>query len=131
LISFRLKTTEETAELLRTLHSSTGLTPNILSRLAIALSLNIQEIPNIIAGENNGIEFNRHTLTGEHDAVYKALIKQHYGKDLSEEEYFPDLFNAHLTRGIKLLYQEYQYAGNYEKLLDNLLGMSLDNIKEF
>jgi len=130
LISFRLKTTAETADILKALHNATGITPNILSRIAISLSLNIKAITELVESDNKGIEFNRHTLTGEHDMVYKALIKQHYGNDISEKDYFPDLFNAHLARGVKLLEQEYRYAGNYDKLLDILLGISLDNFEE-
>lgn len=130
MMSFRLKTTEDTAEKLRELHNSTGITPNILSRIAIAFSLRIKEQPKEVQGENQGIEFNRHTLTGDLDILYKSLIKQHLGEDISEKDYFPNLFNAHLTRGVELLNQEYQYAGNYDKLLDNLLGMSVDSLEE-
>lgn len=130
MMSFRLKTTNDTAEKLKFLHNATGITPNILSRIAVAFSLQIESQPEPVQGESNGIEFNRHTLTGEMDVIYKSLIKQHLGRSISERDYFPDLFNAHLTRGIQLVEQEYQYAGNYAKFLDNLLGISLDSIKE-
>ena|SRR5690625_4271446 len=130
MINFRLKTTNVTAEGLRELHNSTGVTPNVLSRIAIALSLRVSSQPEFVQGESKGIEFNRHTLTGDLDILYKSIIKQHLGEDISEKEYFPNLFNSHLTRGVELLQEEYQYAGNYNRFLNNLLGMALDNFEE-
>lgn len=129
-MNFRLKTTSKTATLLKELQSSTGLTPNILSRLAISFSLLIPEQPDSVNSESNGLEFNRNTLTGEFDFVYKALIRQHANREISEEEYFPNLFNAHLDRGVKLLNTEYKHAGNFNKLVNNLIKISKDNLEE-
>lgn len=128
-MNFRLKTTKQTATILKNLHNSTGLTPNILSRIAIALSLLDPEIPEYVNSESEGLEFNRNTLTGEFDYIYKALIKQHAGKDVPEEDYFPGLFNAHLERGVKLLENEYKHAGNFQKLLNNLIRLCDDNLE--
>lgn len=128
-MNFRLRTTTQTATILKSLHSSTGLTPNILSRISISLSLLDPTQPEPVTPESSGIEFNRNTLTGEFDYVYKALIKQHAGKDVPEEEYFPGLFNAHLERGVKLLEIEYKHAGNYQKLLNILIKISEDNLE--
>ncbi|NMA91050.1 MAG: DNA sulfur modification protein DndE [Amphibacillus sp.] len=127
-MNFRLKTTERVADVLKDLHSATGLTPNILARLSISLSLLDPELPDEVQSESNGLEFNRNTLTGEHDYYYKALIRQHAGRQIPEDEYFPNLFNAHLARGVQLLESEYKHAGNYNKFLANLLKMSEDNL---
>ncbi|HEU4962352.1 MAG TPA: DNA sulfur modification protein DndE [Bacilli bacterium] len=119
-MNFRLKTSKETEERLRQLSSSTSLTPNILARLAIALSLNVKETPQKVK-DTGGAEYNRNTLTGKYDYVYKTLIAQHAGIEISDDEFFPGLFNEHLERGVRLLSVEYQYAGNYEKLITNLI----------
>lgn len=132
-MSFRLRTTTEVKEKLQKLHNSTGITPNYLSRLCIALSLLEDGEPEKIKGEPEGLEFNRPTLTGEYDVVYKALIKQYSYQNINEKEYFPDVFNAHLHRGVDLLYQLYEYTGNYERFLEHLLDISfknLDTVKE-
>lgn len=68
-----------------------------------------------------GIDINRYTITGENDYVYKALIRQHAQKNISDEEYLPALFNAHLERGVGLLENEYNHVKNYDKILLNLL----------
>ena len=121
-MNFRLKTSKETGILLNELQSSTNLTWNILARIAISLSLKITALPEPV-NDKSGVDIHRNALTGENDYLFKAMIRQHANKNVPESEYFPDLFNAHLERGIRLLDSEYKHAGNYEKLLLNLLKM--------
>jgi|SRR5699024_549685 len=127
-MNFRLKTTEKTADTLKRLQSTTGLAPNILARISISLSLLDPKLPEKVHSDSNGLEFNRNTLTGEHDYLYKSLIRQHANRQVTESDYFPNLFNAHLTRGIRLLDSEYRHAGNYNKLLANLMKVSEDHL---
>jgi|SRR5699024_494221 len=129
-MNFRLKTTSHTAVSLKKLQNSTGLTPNLLSRIAISLSLIDPEQPEEVQSDSNGLEFNRNTLTGEHDYFYKSLIRQHAKREIPEQEYFPYVFNAHLDRGVKILEQEYKHAGNYDKLLNNLMKLSEERFEE-
>lgn len=121
-MNFRLKTSKLAGETLKNLSNSTGLTWNILSRIAVAMSLNDPTLPSPVE-DKNGVDISRNTMTGEYDYIYKAMITQHAGKPITEDEYFPNLFNAHLERGIRLLNSEYSLAGNYEKLLTNLFKM--------
>ncbi|CAK8585185.1 MULTISPECIES: DNA sulfur modification protein DndE [Priestia] len=121
-MNFRLKTSKETGDRLVSLQATTGLTWNILSRIALALSLRDPSMPNLVENKS-GVDINRNAMTGENDYIYKALIRQHAQRNVTDEEYFPDLFNAHLERGIVLLDNEYKHARNYEKLLQNLLKM--------
>jgi DNA sulfur modification protein DndE len=121
-MNFRLKTSKATGERLNSLQAATGLTWNILSRIAVSLSLRDSSTPELVENKS-GVDIHRNAMTGENDYIYKALIRQHANRNISDEEYFPDLFNAHLERGIVLLENEYKHAGNYEKLLVNLLKM--------
>ncbi|MBM7691624.1 DNA sulfur modification protein DndE [Peribacillus deserti] len=121
-MNFRIKTSKMTGEKLAALQSTTGLTWNILSRIAVSLSLRDPSIPALVENKS-GVDIHRNAMTGEYDYIYKALIRQHAQRNVSDEEYFPDLFNAHLERGIGLLDSEYRHAGNYEKLLQNLIKM--------
>lgn len=125
-MNFRLRTSSVTAEILKNLQASTRLTPNILCRLAVSLSLRLKELPNIELKDTSGLEFNRNTLTGEFDYVYKALITQHMKREVTDEEYFPTLLNAHIERGITLLESEYKHAGNPDRFLQNLLSIEGD-----
>jgi len=120
---FRLKTSKYVQEALNELKIALNLTPNIIARLAVALSLTINEPVPLKKVNDDGLEFNRVTLTGRFDHIFKAMIAQHCNREISDEEYFPELFNAHLERGIRLLQSEYKQAGNYEKLIRNLILM--------
>lgn len=120
-MNFRLRTSKKTAEKLKNLQDKTRMTPNILARFAVVLSLrNSEGILNYVR-DTSGIEFNRTTLTGSYDFLFKSLIAQHAQREITDEEFFPDLFNAHLERGISLLESEYEYAGNQEKMIINLM----------
>lgn len=123
-MNFRLKTSKATAEKLKVLNASTGLTPNILARYAVCLSIRDPQPISKLVKDVGGIEFNRNTLTGEYDFIFKALTAQHQKQSITDEEFFPDLFNAHLERGIRRLASEYNYAGNTEKLILNLIHVA-------
>ncbi|WP_084243799.1 DNA sulfur modification protein DndE [Planomicrobium okeanokoites] len=123
-MNFRLKTSAMAEEKLLSLQASTGFTWNILSRLAVSLSLNDPSNPPLVE-DKGGVEIHRNVMTGENDYIFKALIRQHANENITDEDYFPNVFNAHLERGINLLYNEYQYAGNYEKFLLKLLTLEV------
>ncbi|MED4057783.1 DNA sulfur modification protein DndE [Niallia taxi] len=121
-MSNRLKISKETSDKIIELQAPTNFTRNILVRLAIGLSLQDPSMPKIIKDKSSGgLDIDRFILTGEYDLVYKTLITQHAKMKLTDEEYFPDWFNAHLDRGIALLESEYKHAGNAEKFMINLL----------
>lgn len=118
-MNFRLKTSKQTGERIKSLQAATGLTWNIISRIAVGLSLRVPSLPELVEN-SSGVEIHRNAMTGEHDYIYKALIRQHAKRNISDEEYFPNYFNAHLERGIEILENEYKHAGNYDRLLQNL-----------
>lgn len=123
-MNHRLRTSKKTEEQLKTLQKSLHLQPNLIARLAVSLSLS--DPSSVMPDDHHdqlGLEFNRVTLTGEYDSVYKALIIQHTNHPLPDEEYFPGYLKAHLERGVSLLENAYQYAGNYEKFVLQLSSL--------
>jgi len=120
-MKFQLKTSKNVEEIIMDLYAVTKITPNILARIAVALSISKDPSPPNTVSDRSGKEFNRDTLTGEYDYIFKALIAQHAGREISDEEYFPTLFNAHLERGVKILSNEYKYAKSIEGLVRNLI----------
>lgn len=123
-MNFRLKTSKYAENNLKQLESVLKFTPNIIARIAVAMSLRIPDPLGDLKLDHSGQEFNRNTLTGEYDYVFKALIAQHTGREITDDEYFPSLFNAHLERGLRLLVSEYKLAGNSEKLFRSLIMSS-------
>ena len=68
-------------------------------------------------------------VTGEFDAIYKALIEVKLKRHISDDDYYPHFMKLHMDRGAELLYNKYKYSGgNLEKFLNNLLNKGDANI---
>lgn len=106
---FKLKTSKETMDYFEEINLSLHLQPFILSKLAIALSLKKPFETLEFNKDNDGLELNRQTITGEYDELFKALIIQNANIPLPDETYFPKYLKAHIDRGAKLLYSEFKY----------------------
>lgn len=122
-MGFRLKTSKKTQEIFEEIGKSSNLKPFALSKIAISLSLKEKEnIDNYINEDVNGIELQRSTITGEHDAIFKALIETKSKRHLSEDEYCPLYLKKHIDRGAEILDKNYEYAGgSLQKFLNYIL----------
>ena len=122
-MGFRLKTSKKTKEIFEEVGRSSNLKPFALSKIAVALSLkeetNIDEYKN---DDTNGLELQRSTVTGEYDAIFKALIEVDLNRNITDDEYYPHYMKLHMDRGAELLLNQYKYSGgNLEKFLNNAL----------
>lgn len=92
---------------LRNLKARTGLTPNLLCRLGICLSLAEDGVPDPgLYADGQKREFNRYTLTGQWDHLFLGLVRERLVRDgLDPEGQLEVQFKAHLSRGVLLLYQ--------------------------
>jgi DNA sulfur modification protein DndE len=101
----RVRFSKEADSWLKVVKSRTGITPNLLCRLAICLSLNERGIPDPTKyPEDSEREINRYTLLGEFDPAFVALLRQRFLQDkLSDDISLDDYFRAHIHRGIVLL----------------------------
>ncbi|MCX7101856.1 MAG: DndE family protein [Methylobacter sp.] len=79
MIPNRIKLSKKATDKLRYLKTQTGLTPNILSRIAIMLAIKEgSNLSNAGVGDMvGGQELNDTTLFGEYIAVYDVLINQY------------------------------------------------------
>jgi DNA sulfur modification protein DndE len=102
----KLKISTDATSRLRSISQRTGVTPNLLCRMALVLSL--EEGPvGAQAPDEAGREFNAYTLTGDHEALIVALIRfveqdEAGGTELSQEE-IVDRLRAHIHRGVGTL----------------------------
>ncbi|MCD6449275.1 MAG: DNA sulfur modification protein DndE [Thermotogaceae bacterium] len=105
----KLKLSTEHSRQLEFLSGRLGLRRNIICRLAIGRSLiEPASVSKYKPKDSSGTEFNRYTLTGDLDDIYKALIIQHEKKRMDDEEFFVKYLRNHIERGIGILYEEYQ-----------------------
>jgi len=113
----RIRISQDTTRRLQMLKGKTGLTPNILLRLAFCYSLNDPKIPNPRDYDQDGQELNRFTLTGEWDMFFLALMRERCiadGLDL-ERDLLPQ-FRAHLNRGVFSMYGRVREISDIQNL---------------
>ena len=114
----RIRISKDATIRLRTLKGRTGLTPNILARIALCYSLNNQKISNLVKVDEEGQEFNRYTLTGEYDNYFIALIKERCIKEgLNPDKEFMKQFKLHLNNGIMSIYSRINDLSDLPNLL--------------
>lgn len=99
----KIRLTKDASERLKQLKARTGLTPNILARIGLCLSLSEPAIPDPGHYPEEDREFNRYTLLGEWDELYVAILKQRLSDDGLTLDQQEAQFRAHLNRGITRL----------------------------
>jgi len=97
----RVHISKRASELLKQIKSKTGVTPNILCRMALSLSLEESHNANPDMTDLNGSEFNLPTLLGDASALYEALIRQFHGELNSKEAQL--ILAAHIDNGVDKL----------------------------
>jgi DNA sulfur modification protein DndE len=113
----KVRLTKDASNRLRFLAGKTGLTPNLLCRMAFCLSVAEPRIPNPLDFPEEDREFNRYTLLGEYDALFVALLTERSRQDGVERDALSDYFRAHLNRGIGLLQQRVRNLGDLAALI--------------
>jgi DNA sulfur modification protein DndE len=94
----------ESTQLLRTLKARTGLTHQYLCRLAFCLSLSEEGEVDPGAYQEDGLEFNRYTLTGEWDPALTAYLREWLASEPDAQNHTEaDWFRAHINRGLSIL----------------------------
>jgi len=116
-----LKLSEEASSQVNYLSNKLGLRRNIICRLAVGRSLAEKEsVEYLKPNDGAGYEFNRPTITGNQDELFKALVNQHENKKLNDGEYFSKYLRNHIEKGVELLYKEYERTNSP---IDFLVGL--------
>lgn len=98
-MSTRTRISNEASEILKALEKKTKMTPNLLARLALALSLEDKSPLDASEPGHSGLEFNHSTLYGEHEQIYRHLAIQ-WAKNRKD----PDkILRLHIERGVTYL----------------------------
>ena len=97
----RVITSTRTTHHLGVMKIKTGLTPNILLRFALCMSLKDPSIPNPDEFNQDGSILTPNVLFGEYEPIYLALMLNRLKQDkLDPELYLQKMTRAHLNRGI-------------------------------
>ena len=104
--------------ILSTLRTKTGLTPNISARFAICMSLKDRSVPNTDEFNKGGSKFEPDVLFGKHEQIYLALMLNRLKIDrLDPELYLNEMTRAHLNRGVIALGPRINDLSNFYELV--------------
>ncbi len=132
-MNLRLRTSADTEMKLTELDRKIRLSSKAaIMRIAIACSLKKEGDPRIVNGERviydiknqGGIDYQRLTIFGQAEDIFRLLMINHLGVNITDEEFFPELTCAHIKRGVDFLYSEYRYIDNKDKFFEKLIDMS-------
>ena len=107
-MSSKLKLSQKSTEQLDYLSSALSLRKNIVCRIALATSLRENSPPEIDLSDLSGLEFNKSTILGTDEMVFRALITQHYGKHISDDSFFNKYVRAEIISGLNILSDLYR-----------------------
>ena len=106
-MSSKMKLSAKATRQLETLSANLDLRRNIVCRMALAVSLNERVAPSTDDADFSGQEFNKPTIMGTEEQLFYALITQHYGRRLSEEELFSKYVRAEIINGLEKMSNDY------------------------
>jgi DNA sulfur modification protein DndE len=75
----RLRISKQATDVLKILKSRTGVTPNLICRIALAISLEEGGVAGDRPTDLEGSEFNLATLLGDNTQAYDCMIRQVHG----------------------------------------------------
>lgn len=98
----RLYVGEQALSKLRGLQQRTQITPNLLCRIGLSLSLEDESPINVsMYADGNAREFQMTTLLGPHQELYLALLRERLACDgLLDSVDLNDYLRAHISRGV-------------------------------
>jgi DNA sulfur modification protein DndE len=97
----RLRISHQATETLKLLKARTGLTPNIVCRISLILSLEKGPAGGLRSTEQVGNEFNSSTLFGEFEVMFDTLILDVHGYLNTKEK--TDVIVSHIDDGLSQL----------------------------
>ena len=99
MIPDRMKISKKSSEIVTSLKGKLGMNPNILCRIALALSIENDD-KKIPATENSsGLEFTKSTLFGDTSLIFEMILLKQYGE--IEKNGLVNVINQHIESGLK------------------------------
>jgi len=115
----RIRISEKSTFKCRNFKIRTGLTPNIASRIGLALSLSEKTLPPLeLFYDETGQEINRQTFLGENELFFLGIFTVWCNnKKIKREDSYKYLI-AHINRGIEILVNRVKSLEEIVNILD-------------
>jgi len=103
----KMKLSMEATKNLEQMASNLNLRRNVICRLALGISLGIEEPPSIDDSDYGGMEFNKPTIMGTDEQILSALLTHHFGKKMIPDDLFSTYIRAEIIRGLSIMVSDY------------------------
>ena len=113
----RIKLSAKSQNLLGRLKARTGLTPNLLARFALCLSIKEKSSPVASQYDKEGNDIEPAVLFGEYESLYLGLMKNRLNKDRLSESELNEMTRCHINRGVIALSPRIQNIGDFYELI--------------
>jgi DNA sulfur modification protein DndE len=119
----KLKISVETSDKLNHLSARLDLRRNIICRIAIGKSFSMNtRVENGITGDSGGYEFNKTTIMGSEEFIFKAIASNLQGYPLYEDIFFNVIIRNHIERGMAKLFEEYERINSPAEFMKRLIS---------
>ena len=115
--NFRLRTPKKIENMIIELQKGLNLsTKAAVMRIAIGITLNQKFSKLYLEDYQNDLTFSdisqndyfRYTIFPNDEILYKVLIQQHMSKKISDHEFFPNIVNLYICKGVEILYSNFK-----------------------
>ena len=113
----RIKLSAKSQNQLGRLKARTGLTPNLLARFALCLSIKEKSAPNPAQYDKDGNDIEPAILFGEYESLYLGLMKNRLKKDELSDSELNDMTRSHINRGVIALSPRIQNLEDFYELI--------------
>ena len=113
----RIKLSAKSLNQLGRLKARTGLTPNLLARFALCLSLKEKSAPITSQYDKEGNDIEPAVLFGEYESLYLGLMKNRLKKDKLSDSELNEMTRCHINRGVASLARRIQNLGDFHELI--------------
>ena len=113
----RIKLSAKSLNQLGRLKARTGLTPNLLARFALCLSLKEKSAPITSQYDKEGNDLEPAILFGEYESLYLGLMKNRLKKDGLSDSELNEMTRCHINRGVMALSPRIQNIGDFYDLI--------------
>ncbi len=125
----RMRFTVQADSQLRTLAARTQLRPNVICRIALAISLDLPQPPaSLIESEWSSREINRGTLLGDIEIEFGSLLKQ-WREVFESAEDLDGLCLQHIHRGVETLLRQSAGVRGVFGLWERMNDATIDVLK--
>ena len=118
----KLKLSAQASERLNFFSSRLSLKRNVVSRIALSVSLSLEEpVSSILETDTDGYEFNKPTIIGPDETMFRAMVSFVQNESIGED-FFNIYVRNHIERGLEKMYGDYELINSPSEFMSSLIS---------